>query len=289
MAVNLPIALLALAALQQQTDTTVSVPAGARLRLHVHAGAIRVTTWERGDLRVRAEHGSRDHVVVEVRGTVVRVDARRRMGGPAIVDYDLTVPVGMALDLGGVDTHVTVTGPVGDVSASSVEGDIDVRGVGGAVSVNTVEGDIVVEGGRGSVRATGVDGDVRVANVRGDVVVETVDGDVTLDDIDGGNVDVGSVDGTIEYRGTIRDGGRYRFTSHDGDVILAVPEGINATVSVATFDGSFEADPAFRVQITEARPGKRFSFALGNGSARVELESFDGSIRLVRRNAPGRD
>jgi hypothetical protein len=43
------------------------------------------------------------------------------------------------------------------------------------------------------------------------------------------------------------------------------------------------------VQITEARPGKRFNFVTGSGSARVELESFDGSIQLVRRTAPGRN
>ena len=46
-----------------------------------------------------------------------------------------------------------------------------------------------------------------------------------------------------------------------------------------SFQGDFES--AFPVTITE-RHGKRFEFTLGNGSARVELESFSGTIRLVR-------
>ena len=54
----------------------------------------------------------------------------------------------------------------------------------------------------------------------------------------------------------------------------------NATVSIATFNGEFESE--FPVTLTEARKGKRFSFTLGSGSAQVTLESFQGTIRLVR-------
>jgi DUF4097 and DUF4098 domain-containing protein YvlB len=275
--------MLAAAALQQQTDTTVAVPRDARLEMDVHAGTIRIGTWERAEMRVRATHGSRDHIEVTVRGTVVSVEASRRYGPSAFVEYDITVPRGMALEVGGLETEIIIDGPVGNVEASSVEQGITIRGATGTVTANSVEGDIIIDGGTGAIRVTGVDGEVRIANARGDVTVETVDGDVTLENVDGTNVDAGTVDGTVTYRGTIHDQGRYRFTSHDGDVVLAVPGTVNATVSVATFEGSFEADPAFNVRITQTRPGKRFSFVLGSGSARVELESFDGSIQLLRR------
>jgi DUF4097 and DUF4098 domain-containing protein YvlB len=280
---TVPVLLLAAVAVQQQTDTTVSVPKGARLELDAHAGSIRVTTWNRSDVRVRAEHGSRDQVTVDVRGTVVKVEANRRYGMPAFVEYDLTVPQGMALELGGVDTEITVEGTVGNVTASSVEGGITIRGAGGEVQANSVEGDITVVGGVGSVKVTGVDGEIRISDARGNVTVETVDGDITLENIEADRVDAGTVDGVVMYRGVIRDGGQYRFTSHDGDVTLAVPERINATISVATFEGSFEADAAFKVVIPEARGGRRFSFVIGSGAARIELESFDGEIRLERR------
>ena len=272
--------LMTAAALQWQTDTTGAVAANARLYLKNDAGRIEVRAWERNEMRIQAEHGSRDEIRIETRGDVIRVEARRRHGRP-IVDYRITVPAGMALQVGGVHAEVHVEGVRGDIQAESVEGDIIVRGGGGSMNLSSVEGDIILDGARGRVQINAVDGDVHVSNVVGDVTIENIDGELILENIDATRVDANTVDGDVRYSGTIRDGGRYRFTSHDGDVTLAVPAGINATISVATFDGEFVSD--FPLQLNRAQAGRRFSFTLGSGSATVELESFDGEIILQRR------
>jgi len=277
------LALSAAVGLQQNTDTTFAVPAGARLALSNHSGSIHVTSWDRNEMRVQAEHGSRDRVEVDVRGAVVRVKTERRYGMPSFVEYSITVPRTMAVDLDGIETEMTIEGVGGDISAGSVEGGITVRGAGGAVKIHSVDGDLSIQGGRGRISAEGVDGSIQISGARGEITVETVDGDVTLENIESANVDVGTVDGTVMYQGTIQDGGQYRLTSHDGDIVVVAPAGLNATISVATFEGSFEADPAFRVQLTSARPGRRFSFTLGTGSARIELETFEGEVRLRSR------
>lgn len=67
---------------------------------------------------------------------------------------------------------------------------------------------------------------------------------------------------------------------------MAIPDRANVTVSVASFEGEFDA--SFPVQITEQRK-RRFSFTIGSGSARMELESFDGDIRLRRPGEARRD
>ena len=51
-------------------------------------------------------------------------------------------------------------------------------------------------------------------------------------------------------------------------------------MSVSTFNGDFES--AFPVTLRETRKGKRFSFTIGSGSAQVTLESFQGTVQLVR-------
>ena len=60
---------------------------------------------------------------------------------------------------------------------------------------------------------------------------------------------------------------------------VSIPERANVTVSVATFSGDF--DSSFPVTLKDKQK-HRFTFTLGTGSARLELESFDGSINLRR-------
>lgn len=277
-----PLALAALVGLQQGTDTTLAVPAGTRLEVSNFAGTTHITAWDRNEVRIRGQHGSRDVIEIELRGSVLSVDSERRHGMP-VVDYEITVPRAMPVSVEGVENEVTIEGIAGAIAVSTVEGGIIVRGAGGELSLSSVDGDIAVDGGRTRIAVTSVDGTVTVTGARGAVTVETVDGDITLENVESGDVDLGTVDGDVRYQGTVQDGGRYRLTTHDGDIVLSAPAGINAAVSVATFDGTFEADPAFSVQVSQVRPGRRFSFTLGTGSARVELESFEGMIRLERR------
>ncbi|MBI3982791.1 MAG: DUF4097 family beta strand repeat protein [Gemmatimonadetes bacterium] len=266
-----------------QTDTTVAVERGTRLEISRLGGDVTIDTWERNAIRVRAEHSSTERIEVRITAGAATVTARGRRGGRAyIVDYSLTVPVWMDLDLSGTYGDIMITGAQGRVVAETVEGDVVVEGGRGVVSLQSIEGDIELAGASGEIDLHTVDGGIRARNLDGRVVAETVDGDIVLSGVRSADVTATTVDGDLEYDGVLQDDGRYRFITHDGDLAITVPERVNATVSVATFSGTFEAD--FPVTITEARRGRRFSFTLGSGSARVELESFEGLIRLLRRS-----
>jgi DUF4097 and DUF4098 domain-containing protein YvlB len=133
---------------------------------------------------------------------------------------------------------------------------------------------------RGRLEASSTNGEVIVDDVEGEVYAETTNGDVMLRGIRSDNVTAATVNGDLVYRGTIGDNGHYRLSTHNGDVTVTVSAGTNATVTVSTFSGDFESD--FPVTLSGARQGKRFSFTIGTGKATLELESFQGSIRLVR-------
>jgi DUF4097 and DUF4098 domain-containing protein YvlB len=146
-----------------------------------------------------------------------------------------------------------------------------------------VEGDIELRDASGRISLTTVDGSVKASGLRGDLKVSAVDGEILLDDVESTNVEASTVDGEIRFSGAIRDGGRYRLTSHDGDVTVTAPI-INASVSVSTFSGDFESD--FPVTLSGSTARKRMSFTLGTGGGRLELESFDGTVAL--RKGTGR-
>ncbi|HXV85111.1 MAG TPA: DUF4097 family beta strand repeat-containing protein [Gemmatimonadales bacterium] len=282
MLTGMVLGLLVAAAQTPQTDTTVTVERGTRLELSRLGGDVTIDTWDRGALRVRAEHSSVDRLEVRIAGGAVTLSTRGRRGrSVSVVDYHLTLPIWMDVAVTGTSGDVIIRGTQAAVRVETVEGDVTVEGGRGIVSLQSIEGEISLTGATGEIDLNTVDGDVRARDLEGRVVAESVDGDIALAGIRSGDVTATSVDGSIDYDGTIRSDGRYRLITHDGDVTVTVPERVNAVVSVATFSGTFEAD--FPVTLTEARRGKRFSFTLGAGGARVELESFDGNIRLIRR------
>ena len=268
-------------ALAQDTDTTFAVRQGQRLEVSDFGGTVVIKSWRQSSIRVRASHGSRDRVLVTTGGSAVTISASSRHG-PATVDYEILAPAWMPISVSGTPSaEVTIEGSEAEVAVETVEGAVTVIGGRGNIALRSVEGDVSLTGAQGHIELNSVDGSITVKDCSGDIAAETVDGEISLLGIESADVDASTVDGGIEYDGTIVDRGRYRLTSHDGDVSVAIAERANATVSVATFSGDF--DSCFPVTLSPGPRSKhRFTFTLGTGSARVELESFDGSIRLCR-------
>lgn len=262
------------------TDTSIAVRAGTRLEVHDMNGSITVRTWARNEVRVVAEHSKKDQVDIEYGGAVLKVSASGRRGIPRDVDYQITVPAAMDLTLGGIYADVSVEGSTGRISVETVQGDVEVRGGRSLVTLQSTDGDVTATGVQGRLEANSTNGTVTIEDAEGEVYVEGVNGDISMRDIRSGNVDVTTVNGSIEYHGTVQDDGTYRLSTHNGDVTMTVPGGTNATVTVSTFSGDFESD--FPVTLTGGRQGKRFNFTIGSGKATMELESFQGSIHLVR-------
>ena len=136
----------------------------------------------------------------------------------------------------------------------------------------------------GSIDVQSTNGRVSVTNVRGDITAASVNGRITLQGIESSDVRAETTSGGVYYDGTIMDGGRYILSTHSGDVVVAMPEGVNATFGVSTYSGNL--DTVFPVTVTGTRArGRPFNFTLGDGSARVELQSFSGDIELTRSGA----
>ncbi len=263
----------------QQTDTTLPVRAGARLEVNNFGGEIAVKTWTRNAVRVQASHSSRDRILIEASDQLVRVKSEGRRGPSQVVDYDLTVPGWMALNLSGVYTDIKVNGAQNEVTAETVQGEVTVSGGSGTVSLKSVQGAVTLENAKGRIDLSSVNETVTGRGIAGDISAETVNGDIELRQIESGNTEANTVNGDITYDGTIRDGGRYRFSTHDGDLRISVPEKANVSVSVSTFNGDFSA--CFPVQLT-GKTKHRFTFTIGSGSARLEVDTFDGDIKLCR-------
>ena len=278
-------ALMALS-LIQQTDTLIAVDDATGLRIENAGGRVSVTTWDRPEIRIQAEHSRRSEIEVRRRRSgVISVEAEsgRRGGGFAtIVDYDLTVPSTLNLSIEGWATDVTVDGSDAEIEVETFEGDITIVGGSGSVSAETTTGEIRIENVNGVIEATSVADDVHVSNSSGEIYVETVGGNITLENLSARIVEAGSVGGRVSFDGTVDDGGDYFFGSNGGTVSINIPEDSNVSVSLASIHGSISSDFP---NAPDFRRGARNTFTIGSGGANIEAETFGGRIILRRRGS----
>ncbi|HEX6939010.1 MAG TPA: DUF4097 family beta strand repeat-containing protein [Longimicrobiales bacterium] len=261
-------------------DTTFVVPRGARIHIEDLPGSIHVRAWNRDAVRIVADDAPADRISIRRAGPVVRIESIGRGGPAADADYVVTVPATAALRIVGPFSDVSVTGARGDVFVETVRGDVHVRGGDGLIELRSVEGEVVLERARGRITLAAVNEGIRGADLAGEVRAETVNGDIVLDRLDSGDVLASTVNGDIWYGGTIRDDGRYGLSTHNGDVSIGIPDGANATISISTFNG--EVESALPIILTELRRNRQFDLTVGRGTARIDLESFNGTIRLRR-------
>jgi DUF4097 and DUF4098 domain-containing protein YvlB len=200
------------------------------------------------------------------------------------IDYVLTIPTWMAVSVEGQGVDVALNGVGADVNVETNRGDVLVRGGSGFINVKSVSGEIVIERAKGRIEAQTVNEDIRLADVSGEITVGTTNGGIQLDRVDTSNLDAYTVNGGIAFDGPVKDRGVYRMTTHNGLISLAIPDRANATLSVRTYGGSFRS--SFPVKMDNPERRNRFNAVLGDGSARVELESFNGSIVLRRPGEP---
>lgn len=274
-----------------RTDEERPVTKGTRLVLSNNAGEVIVGSWDRDAVRVVAAHGPRETVSIDTADQTMRIRARAERGPSGLVDYRITVPSWMPVNLSGTYLEATIEGTTAEVTVETVHGNVRVVGGSGAVIVRSVEGLISIEKTAGRVRATTVNEGIRLTSVTGDMTAETTNGDIEIQDAQTSSLEASTVNGDITFNGTVQSGGAYRLTTHGGDVRVGLGGAANATVFVRTFQGDFSSD--FPIQLPDGQSNrsgsKRFNFTLGNGSARIEVQSFNGDIHLARDTVTSRE
>lgn len=280
MLTTLATAALAVLATTVEIDTTLAVRSGTRLEVDNFGGAVTVLAWPKNAVRLAAIRPSRSRIQIERAEGALLLRSVGLMGPPGSVEMNLQVPKWMEVRISGVFSEASVLGIEAPVRIETVRGDVLVRGGRQYLELQTVEGSITVEGARGRVEAHSVNEGVKLVDVEGEIAAESVNGAITLEKVRSGQVECSSVNGSLDYEGELRPGGHYAFSTHNGDITVVLPAKASADVSVATFNGAFES--SFPVSFTRTHRGKRFRFVLGEGLSELELESFQGTIRLRR-------
>ena len=222
------------------TDETIAVTKGARLVVENFAGEVVIRTWNRDSLRV---HGRRIKVSVTPTAAAVRV---RSQGAQGSVDYQITVPAWMPLRVVGTFAFIDIEGAQSEVFAETTRGDVLVKGGTGAVTARSIEGDVIVEGASGRITASALNENVRITRSSGDITADSNNGDITMTGVKAQNIEASTINGDISFEGAPADRGRYRFTTHNGNIGVDVPPGSNVSLPPDPHRTSSPAVPVTR-------------------------------------------
>jgi hypothetical protein len=263
------------------TDETVNVTKGTRLSVNAFAGEVIIRGWARDAVRVQGRHSIRTRVTIKPTGPLLTVTAS---GSPGSVDYEINVPAWMPVKIEGTYVYISVEGTQADIAAETVRGDIVLKGGATTVTAKSVEGEVILDGPRGKINASSVNQGVTITGASGELAVETVNGHISLSNMESTSVEAASINGNMKYDGTVPPSGRFRFSTHNGNIVVAVPESASAAFTVRTYNGSLNTNLPLKTA-GEIRRGQRATYTLGSGSADFELESFGGTIQLRKRGS----
>lgn len=129
------------------------------------------------------------------------------------------------------------------------------------------------------VSANSVSGDVSVSGVRGEVSANSVSGDVRLERIRATSISAHSVSGDVDVSADALSGrGDLSFVTVSGDVTLALPDDIDADVSITTVSG--ELDSEFQMQLGGRMSRRHLEARIGRGGRRLDIKTVSGDVRL---------
>lgn len=253
----------------------------------------RVRAWLGGNARQRAAEIS-ENPPIRQEGSLIRVGFERHSASGFSADYTIEVPRETEVRSVAGSGNLTIAGLTGPVNATTGSGDVTVNQIEGDVHTTAGSGDIRMENIKGLAEVTAGSGDVVLASVGGRVRVTTGSGDITLTSpgnaatlrngsgdirVTGAAADlrVRSGSGTLAVSGSPATGTYWELHTGSGDVGLRVPAGASFRFFAQTRMGGIHSD----IPLTVLERGRReLRAVVGQGSARVEVETGSGDIRL---------
>jgi DUF4097 and DUF4098 domain-containing protein YvlB len=233
--------ILAGAAVTEEFHQTYPLTANGELRLDNVNGKVRITAWDRAEVKVDAIKRAQTQEALDalqIEATAkpeqVRIHTeypkgkanKHQKNDSASVDYELKVPAGVHLE--GIEV---------------VNANVEIEGVTGRVNASTVNGTLTVKGLASDSKLETVNGSVEAAFQKFDGVKS-----VTLKSV-------------------------------NGELQLKLPSDTNAEVSAKSLNGTIHGDAGLTV--TKKFPvGSDLHGTLGKGEARIKLETVNGSIRV---------
>lgn len=279
-------------------EQTFEVAPDVRVDIEIVTGEIELRAIDANQLRVRAKGP------LDVNGSHRRVSVRAPSGGwmpwshPAEVEVEIELPRKSRITARAINGGIRAEGVEGELDLHAANGAIEVKGAPVEAYLETMNAAIKFEGRGSDVVAKTLNGEIELEGVSGEVQASTVSGRIKVEGEAIERAELRTMAGAIELDGSLAKGARVNAKSFSGPVLVRLPGNTSARFDVQSWSGGLESDFASRItgdDDHESRQwghgpwghgaGRPLSFVVGDGDARISIESFSGGVKVEKRDS----
>jgi hypothetical protein len=284
------------------SERSMKVDGGVNLTLCVAEGTVKINGWNRNELRVFVQDGSKfgfnvlqkssktgDPVWVKVTG----VETKNKYTAPTECisggEIEIDLPVTAIVNIKGRETTTTIDS-VKKANAQTIGGDITLRNISGGIMASTGQGDVTVEESSGAMSLVSATGNIVVFEAApseiGDLFsAKTSSGAISLQGLEHRQIEVNSISGSVAFSGKILNGGTYSLTTSNGSIRMSIPQDSSSSLNATYGYGSFSSEVPFKLQTENVMEGevKNIVGVFGaGGNATIKLTTNNGSIGIKK-------
>jgi DUF4097 and DUF4098 domain-containing protein YvlB len=238
-------------------------------------GRIEVKSWKNSEVVVIGNHTS-DKVEVDTEQAGDRIEVLTHVLTEKVTpadlqaDYTLTVPEESELRVRTDSGNVVVERVFGDMTFDTVSADVQLQEVAGYLVIKTIGGSVVCARCAGRIDVNSISGNVRLLQPQLD------------------SVRVQTSSGNIFFDGNFLRQGIYILKNYSGLIEVRFADTDSFDLSASSLYGTVENQANVKPDThgrrhTPARFAKGLFGTVNEGHAKVELSSFNGTIKILKR------
>ncbi len=290
-------------------DRNLTVSGPARIDLTNGSGRVEILKGADGQVRIHAEvraggftssdaRKRLDEILanppVEQNGNVIRIGKDKFRLRNVSIEYRIEVPHDTEVESvvgSGAQSVQDIRGPAklttgsGEVRAMHIReetqvttgsGSLEAAGIGGDLRCTTGSGGVTVSGVQGDVRITAGSGSINISKPLGRIEAHTGSGGITVQGASS-DLNVHTASGSLTIQGNPAANSFWDLRTASGGVELTVPSTASFRLSASAVSGGIQTDIPI---IIEEQGRHSLRARIGNGGARVEIDTVSGSIRV---------
>jgi hypothetical protein len=267
----------------------------ARISITNVAGTVTVIGWDRNEVQVGGQlgDGSKPLAITGNNSDLsIKVESE---GGSGWMNWshdskmspstlELHVPKAAALDINVVSAPLVVDGiDGGNIEINSVSGRAHINARTPSLKVDSVSGNIELAGRADTASLQTVSGDILAPTLGGEVKLETISGRIQAGGGPWKKLTLSTVSGDVQLTGGIAADGNLGIDSMSGNIQLQLPSMLSGSLHASSFSGDLRSDFGTPEKAAHG-PGSSLDAHLGNGSGKINIETFSGDLRIRKQD-----